>query len=82
MSATGTAVWLKFDSLQSLKNYTKSVYYLNYPVTLYFQVLYLKLKCTDNTKRTIKNGVKSESKKKVLSLKKEQKKMQIAKEVL
>ena len=34
MSATGTAVLLKFDSLQSLENYIKPVYYSNYPITL------------------------------------------------
>ena len=40
MSATGTAVLLKFDLLQSLENYIKSVY-SNYPTTLYFQVVCL-----------------------------------------
>ena len=39
MSATGTAVLLKFDSLQSLQNYIKLVYYSSYPnLTLYFQI--------------------------------------------
>ena len=37
MSAAGT-VLLKLDSLQSLENYTKSVYYSNYPMTPYFKV--------------------------------------------
>ena len=47
MSAIGTAVLLKFDSLQSLENYIKSVYY---------SILqFLKLKCTKNAKNTIKN---------------------------
>ena len=34
MAATGTAVLLKCDSLQPSENYTKSIYYSNYPVTL------------------------------------------------
>ena len=58
MSVTGTAVLLKFDSLQSLENYIKSVYFSNYPMTLYFQVQFLKLKCTDNAKSTINNALK------------------------
>ena len=60
MSAIGTAVLLKFDSLQSLENY----------MSLYFQVQFLKLKCTERAKSTIKNALKSERKKKVSSLKK------------
>ena len=55
MSAIGTAVLLKFDSLQSLENYIKSVYFSNYLMTLYFHVQFLKLKCTKNAKNTIKN---------------------------
>ena len=70
MSATGAAVLLKFDLLQSLENYIKSVYYLNYPMSFYFQVQFLKLKCTENTKNTIKSALKSKRKKKVASLKK------------
>ena len=69
MSATGTAVWPKFDSLQSLENYIKSVYYSHYPMTLYFQVQFLKLKRFENVKSTIKNALKSERKKNI-SLKK------------
>ena len=52
MSVTGTAVLLKSDSLQSLENYKKSVYYSNCPMILYFQLHFLKLKCTENTKST------------------------------
>ena len=50
MPVTGTAVLLKFDSLQLSENYIKSVYYSNYPMVLYFQVQFLKIKCTDSTK--------------------------------
>ena len=70
MSATGTAVLLKFVSLQSLENYIKSVYYSNYPMTLYFQVQFLKLKCTENANSKIKKALESERKKKVSSMKK------------
>ena len=64
ISATGTAALLKFDSLQPLENYIKSVYYSNYPVTLYFQIPFLKLKCAENTKSAIKSASKSDRKKK------------------
>ena len=70
MSATGTAVLLKSDSLQSLENYIRSVYQSNYPKTHYFQGQFLKLKFTDNTKSTIKNTLKSERKENISSLKK------------
>ena len=67
MSATGTAVLLKFDYLKYnfivLGNYIRLVYYSNFPMTLYFQVQFLKLKCTDNAKSKIKNALKSERKK-------------------
>ena len=39
-------------------------------MTIYFQVQFLKLKCTDNAKSTIKNERKNERKKKVSSMKK------------
>ena len=44
MSATGTAVLLKFDSLQLFENYKKPVYYSNYSMTLYFQIPFFKTK--------------------------------------
>ena len=37
---------------------------------LYFQIHFSKLKCTENTKRTIKNALKNERKKNLSSLKK------------
>ena len=37
-------------------------------MTLYLQVQFLKLKCHDNAKSTIKNALKSNKKKKVSSL--------------
>ena len=39
-------------------------------MTLYFQVQFLKLKCTENTKGSIKGALKSDRKKTVSSLKK------------
>ena len=60
MSATGATVLIKLDSLQSLENYIKVLCYSNYPVALYFQVQFLKLKCTENRKSTIKSALKSE----------------------
>ena len=70
ISATGTAVLLKFDLLQSLENYKKSVYYWTYPMILSFQEQFLKLKRTENTKSLVKSAFKSERKKKVSSLEK------------
>ena len=52
-------------------------------MTFYFQVQFLKSKCTDNAKGTIKYALKSDRKQKVSSLKYHQgpeKKMQGAKE--
>ena len=37
-SSFGAAVLLKFDTLQSLETYIKSVYYNTYPMILYFRV--------------------------------------------
>ena len=56
------AVLLKFNLLQLFENHIKSVYYSNYPMTLYFKAQFLKLKCTENAKSTIKNVLKSETK--------------------
>ena len=69
-STAGTAVLLKFVLLQSLENYTKSVFYSNYPMTLYFQVQFFKLKCTDNAKSIIKMHWKLKERKRLSSLKK------------
>ena len=51
-------------------NAITSVCYSIYPMTLYFQVQFLKLKRTENIKSLIKSALKSERKKKVSSLKK------------
>ena len=45
---TDTAVFLKFDTLHLLENYLKSVYYNTYPLTLYFQVQFIKAHCSLN----------------------------------
>ena len=47
------------------------MYYSNCPMALYLQVHFLKFKCTENVKSTMKNAMKSEKKKKILSLKKQ-----------
>ena len=70
MWATGREVFLKFDSSHSLEGYIKLVYYSNYPRPLYFQVQFLKLKCTGNTKDTIISALKNDRKKTIKSLKK------------
>ena len=40
-------------------------------MTLYFQIQFLKLKCTENTKSTIKSALKSKRKKKSIINEKE-----------
>ena len=59
-SSTGTAVLLKFDSLNSLENYIRSVYYNTSPHFLYFQVQFTKVNCSANTKTAIKCALKKE----------------------
>ena len=54
------AVLLKFDTLQSLKNYKKSVYYNANPITLYFPLQFIKCQCTVNAKSVIKCLLKKE----------------------
>ena len=60
ISSSGTAVLLKFDTLFSLENYVKSVYYNTYPLTLYFQVQFMKVHCAENAKNAIKSLLKKE----------------------
>ena len=50
MASFGTAVLLKFN--------IKSVYYNTYPLTLYFQVQFMKVYCNPNTNDTIKCALK------------------------
>ena len=44
ISATSTVILLKSDSLQSLENHIKSVYYSFYPMIIYFQGQSFKLR--------------------------------------
>ena len=60
LSSSGTAVLLKFDTLHSLQSYIKSVYYSCYPLTLYFQVQFIKVDCTASTKNATKYALKKE----------------------
>ena len=60
LSSSSTAVLLKFDSLYSLENYIRSVYYNAYPRTLYFQVQFIKVHYTVNAKNVIKCSLKKE----------------------
>ena len=60
LSSSGTSVLLKFDYLNSLKSYIRSLYYNTFPQTLYFQVQFIKAQCSANTKTAIKCGLKNE----------------------
>ena len=60
ISSSGTAVLLKFDTLFSLENDIKSVYYNTYPLMLQFQVQFMKVHCTENAKNAIKSLLKKE----------------------
>ena len=60
VSSSGTAVLFKFDTLLSLKNYIRSVYYNAYPLTLYFQMQFIKVDCTVNARTAIKCSLRKE----------------------
>ena len=53
LSSSDIAVLLRFDTLHSLQSYIKSVCYSCYPLTLYFQVQFIKVNCTASTKNAI-----------------------------
>ena len=59
-SSFGTAVLPKCDTLHSMQSYIKSVYYNNSPLTLYFQVQFIKVDCTASTKNAIKFALKKQ----------------------
>ena len=42
------------DTLHSLENYMRSVYYNAYPMTIYFQQQFIKVQCTVTAKSAIK----------------------------
>ena len=51
----GTAVLLKFETLVSLESYFRSVYYTNFPRTMYyFQLQFLKISCSASVINNIK----------------------------
>ena len=60
LSSSGTAVLLKFDSSNLLENYVRSVYCNTFPQALYFQMEFLKVHCSANTKTAIKCALKKE----------------------
>ena len=41
LSSSGTAVLLKYNTLYSLENYIRSIYYNTFLLTLYFQVQFI-----------------------------------------
>ena len=54
-------LFLKFDTLHILGNYVRSVYYNTFPLTLCFQVQFIKLQCTSNAWNVIKYKLKKEA---------------------
>ena len=60
LSSSGTAVLLKFCSLNSLENYVRLVYYNTFPQILYFQVQFIKVPWSANTKTSINCALKME----------------------
>ena len=54
LSGSGTEVLLKFGSLNSLENYIRLVNYNTFLHALYFQVQYIKVHCSVNTKTAVK----------------------------
>ena len=63
ISAAGAAVLLKFDFLSSLEKYLVPVYYINYPMTLYFQIQLIRSGCTLNSRNRIKSSIKNKREK-------------------
>ena len=59
LSSSGTTVPLKFDTLYSLKNHIRSVYYKIFSLTLLFQKQFIKVHCTTNAKNLIKYELKN-----------------------
>lgn len=57
-SAAGTTVLLTFESCSSLENYIRSVWYANYPMTLYFQIQCNGVNCTVTTTNTFRSSIK------------------------
>ena len=53
LSSSGTVVLLKLDILHSLESYVRSVYYITFRLTLYFQVQFIKVHCTAIAKNAI-----------------------------
>ena len=60
LSSSSTAVFLKFDSLHLLEIYIRSGYYNTFPHTLHFQVQFIKVHCSANTKTVIKCALRKE----------------------
>ena len=57
-SAAGTTVLLTFESCSSLENYIRSVWYANYPMTLYFQIQCNGVNCTVTTTNAFRSSIK------------------------
>ena len=53
ISRSGTAVLLKVDTLHQLENYIRLIYCSVYPLTLYFQMQFIKVDCTINARSVI-----------------------------
>ena len=60
VSSSGSAVLLKFDTLHSLENDIRSVYFNAYPLTLCFQMQFIKVDCTFNARSAIKCSLRKE----------------------
>ena len=60
VSSFSIAVLIKLDILLSLENCIRSVYYNAYPLTLYFQMQFIKVEWTINTKTAIKCSLRKE----------------------
>ena len=58
LSSSGTAVVLTFDTLYLLESYVRKFYYNIFPLTLYFQVQFIKVHCTVNANKSIKYKLK------------------------
>ena len=62
ISAVGTTILLKLESLSSLKNYILSVYYANYLMTLSFKIQFIRVSYTLHARNKIRNSIKNRRK--------------------
>ena len=60
---------LTVDFLSSLKNYLLLVYYANCPITVYFQIQFIRVSCILNARNKITNSIRNRRKNSAMKIK-------------